>query len=90
MLGFEPLCLSAQSVISLSVKTLLKHVVFMLLFTQSVISLRLKTLMARTLLETAVFVELPLESCVAVVLGPFFGAFCLCLHCSCEQGASLA
>jgi len=54
------------------------------LSTRSAIFLRLKRLMGRTLLETAVFVGLPLESCVAVVLGSFFARFA----CACTVRAS--
>jgi hypothetical protein len=44
MLGFEPLCLSTHSVISLSVKTLLKHVVLKLFLLKSVRLLSVKTI----------------------------------------------
>jgi len=43
MLSFEPLCLSAQSVISLSVKTLLKHVGSVLFLLNSACFLSVKS-----------------------------------------------
>ncbi len=44
MLGFEALCLSTQSVISLSVKTMLNYVGFMLFLLNSARLLRVKSL----------------------------------------------
>ncbi len=49
MLGFEPLCLSTQSVISLSVKTLLKHVGSVLFLLNSAWFLSVKRAITRVL-----------------------------------------